>query len=325
MARSSKLEARSSKLKPKKMSQSYKTNRKILLGQDNNALVLLFAVNALVFVLINFVKIIYYLSDIPIEFFYKQILDWFTLPAQTDVLASRPWTILVYMFTHHSIWHLLSSSLWLWCFGYILQDLTGNNKLIPIYLYGGLMGGLVFLLGNNFVPVLERSIATAPPLLGAGAAVMAVAVATTTLAPDYRIFPLISGGVPLWVLTAVFIAIDFATLAGSNGAIAGGHLAAGATGYFFIRQLRRGSDWGAWMNNFVNWLDDLFSPEKKHKKTSPKDKLYYQAGKKPYEKISNITQQKLDAILDKINQKGYQFLTDEEKEFLKKASSEEQL
>lgn len=299
------------------------TNRKILLGQDNNALVLLFAVNALVFVFINFIKIIYYLSDIPVEFFYRQILNWFTLPAQMDVLVSRPWTTFVYMFTHHSIWHLISTSLWLWCFGYILQDLAGNNKLIPVYIYGGLVGGMVFLLANNLVPVLERNIATTEPMLGAGAAVMAVAVATTTLAPDYRIFPLINGGIPLWVLTAIFVAIDFATLSGANGGIAAAHLSAGAIGYFFIRQLRRGSDWGAWMNNLVDWFNDLFNPEKKHRKSSAKDKLHYNAGKKPYEKISNITQQKLDAILDKINQQGYQFLTEEEKEFLKRAGSEE--
>jgi membrane associated rhomboid family serine protease len=303
--------------------QPYKTNRNILLGQDNNALVLLFAVNALVFVTINFVKIIYYLSDIPLDIFYQQILNWFTLPAATDALATRPWTVFVYMFTHHSVWHLISSCLWLWCFGYILQELTGNNKLIPIYLYGGFLGGIIFLLVNNLVPGLERNITTAESMLGAGAAVMAIAVATTTLAPGYRIFPLIGGGIPLWVLTVIFVAIDFETLASANAGIGAAHLAGAAIGYFFIRQLRRGSDWGAWMNHFVDWLDDLFRPEKKHKQPSRKDKLFYQSGKKPYEKISNITQQRLDALLDKINQKGYQFLTDEEKEFLKRASNEE--
>ncbi len=304
-------------------SPSYKTNRKILLGQDNNALVFLFAINALVFVLINFVQIIYYLSDIPLEFFYKQILNWFTLPASFDILASRPWTVLVYMFTHHGIWHLISSMLWLWCFGYIMQDLTGNDKLIPVYLYGGFVGGLAFVIINNLFPALQSHIDTTAPLLGAGPAIMAVAVATTTLAPDYRMFPMIGGGIPLWVLTLIFVAIDFATLASGNPGNSVGHLLAGLTGYLFIRQLRKGNDWGAWMINLVNWLDDLFSPEKKHRKKSAKDKLHYQADRKPYEKISNVTQQRLDAILDKINQQGYQFLTDEEKAFLKRASSEE--
>lgn len=305
------------------MTRPYKTGRNILLGQDNNALVFLFAVISLTFVLINFIKIIYFLSDIPEAFFYKQVLNWFTMPASFDTLASRPWTILTYMFTHNSIWHLISSCLWLWCFGYILQDLTGNNQLIPLYLYGGFAGAVIFLLANNFVPVLEKNIEATQPLIGAGASVMAIAVATTTLAPDYRIFPLINGGIPLWVLTLIFVAIDFATLATGNAGIGAGHLAGGAIGYFYIRQLRRGSDWGAWMVKLMNWLDDLFSPEKKHAKKSSREKLHYRAEKKPFEKTPNVTQQKLDAILDKINQQGYQFLTDEEKEFLKKASQEE--
>jgi len=301
----------------------YKANKKILLGQDNNALVFLFAVNALMFVIVNFIKIVYYLSEIPDEFFYRQVLNWLSLPPQTDTLLTRPWTFISTMITHHSIWQLISSMLWLWCFGYILQDLAGNNKLIPIYIYGGITGSVFFVLMNNMVPVLANQVGTAAPLLGAGSAVMAIAVATTTLAPDYRIFPLINGGIPLWVITLIFVAIDFATLAGSNAGIGAGHLAAGVVGYLFIRQLRRVKDWGAWMNQFANWLDDLFNPEKKHRQKNSSERHFYKAEAKPFDRKPNLTQQRLDEILDKINQQGYQFLTDEEKEFLKKASKED--
>lgn len=302
---------------------SFKSPRNILLGQDNNALVLLFAINALVFVLINFLKIVYYLSDIPLEFFYRQILDWFTLSPVPDVLLSRPWSLITTMFTHSSVWQLISTLLWLWAFGYILQDLAGNNKLLPIYLYGGFIGALVFVLINNLFPVLERNILTTAPLLGGGSAVMAVAVATTTLAPDYRIFPLINGGIPLWVLTVIFVAIDFATLAGGNAGVGAAHLAGGAIGFLFVKQLQRGKDWSIWMINLVNWFDDLFSPEKKHQHKKNTEKHFYRTNRKPYEKIANITQQKLDEILDKINQHGYSFLTDEEKAFLQRASDED--
>ncbi len=304
--------------------ESYKSTKRILLGQDNNALVLLFAINALIFVLINFVKIVYYLSDIPIEFFYKQILDWFTMPAIPVSLLSKPWTVLTHMFTHYSIWHLLSTCAWLWAFGYVLQDLAGNNKLIPIYLYGGVAGAFVFILMNNLFPAMERNIATTAPLLGGGAAVMAIAVATTTLAPDYRIFPLINGGIPLWVLTLIFVAIDFASLASGNGGIAAAHLAGGTIGFFFVKALQKGSDWGAWMVQLMHWLDDLFSPEKKHQQKKHAEKHFYRNNRKPYEKIAHITQQRLDEILDKINLHGYSFLTDEEKTFLQRASNEEE-
>lgn len=304
--------------------QSYKSNsRKILLGQDNNSLVFLFAVNMLMFVIVTFIKVVYYLSEIPDEFFYKQVLNWLSLPAQTDIFLTRPWTLISAMITHHSVWQLISSMLWLWCFGFILQDLAGNNKLIPIYIYGGLVGSISFLLMNNLVPVLANNVQTVAPLLGAGSAVMAIAVATTTLAPDYRVFPLINGGIPLWVITLIFVVIDFATLAGSNAGIGAGHLLAGLLGYLYIRQLRSGSDWGAWMNNLAHWLDDLFNPEKKHKQQSSADKHFYKTSTKPFDKKANLTQQRLDAILDKINQEGYQFLTDEEKTFLKRASKED--
>lgn len=303
--------------------QSYKTGKKMLLGQDNNALVFLFAVNALMFVIVNFIKIVYYLSEIPDEFFYRQVLDWLSLPPQMDTLLSRPWTLISTMITHHSIWQLISSMLWLWCFGFILQDLAGNNKLIPLYIYGGLVGSISFLLMNNLVPVLAKNVETAAPLLGAGSAVMAIAVATTTLAPDYRVFPLINGGIPLWVITLIFVAIDFATLASGNAGIGAGHLAAGVVGYLFIRQMRRGSDWGSWMNRFAEWLDDLFNPEKKHSRKENASRHFYKANTKPFDKKPNLTQDRLDAILDKINQQGYQYLTDEEKAFLKRASNED--
>lgn len=300
-----------------------KSARNILLGQDNNALVFLFAVNSLVFVLINFIRIVYFLSDIPLEFFNKQILDWFTLSPVPEVFFSRPWTVLTTMFTHLSIWQLISTLLWLWAFGYILQDLAGNSKLLPIYLYGGFVGAVVFLLTNNLFPVLERNILTTPALLGGGSAVMAVAVATTTLAPDYRLFPLINGGIPLWVLTLVFVAIDFATLSGGNAGIGAAHLAGGAIGFLFVKQLQKGNDWSTWMNALVDWMDNLFNPEKKKEQQKQSEKHFYRANRKPYEKIANITQQKLDDILDKINQHGYAFLTDEEKAFLKRASDQE--
>jgi hypothetical protein len=51
--------------------------------------------------------------------------------------------------------------------------------------------------------------------------------------------------------------------------------------------------------------------------------LYNQGGTKAFVKRNGITQERIDMILDKINQKGYENLTDEEKNILKKASKED--
>lgn len=294
-----------------------------MLGQDGNALFLLLAANASIFVIVNLVKIIYLMSESSVEVFETQVMNWFAVPASADVFISRPWSLISYMFTQEDIWALITSLLWLWCFGYILQDLTGNRKIIPVYLYGGFVGGLAFLLAVNTIPALRANIAFTPSLLGAGPAIMAIAIATTTAAPHYKIFPLLNGGIPLWILTAIFVLITFATVGTTNGAYAIAEIAGGLMGFVFAWQMKKGNDWGEWMVNLVNWGDDLFNPEKRQRKNIEKQRLHYKAQKPPYVKTPHVTQQRIDELLDKINQKGYHFLSDEEKEFLKKASKEE--
>ena len=294
-----------------------------LLGSDRNALVWLIIINAVVFVLINFIKIIFYLSESDINGFYTDVLNWFVLPASVHTLASRPWTLISYMFTHESIWSLIGTVLWLWGFGYILQDLTGNKKIIPIYLYGGFAGALFFIATQYSFPVLRANVDTISPLIGGGAAVMAIAVATTTLAPKYRLLTMLNGGIPLWVLSLVFIGFDYATIASANAGTAIAHLAGAATGFVFIKQMQQGLDWSNWMNNFFDWVNNLFNPEKKYNKPS-KSEVFYKATKKPFQKVSSrFSQQKLDEILDKINEDGYGSLSNDEKDYLRKASKED--
>ncbi len=84
----------------------------------------------------------------------------------------------------------------------------------------------------------------------------------------------------------------------------------------------RAPDWSEWMNNFFDWVSNLFNPDKPKKGKSVRQELFYKATTKPYQKTPNITEQRVNEILDKINQKGYNSLTDEEKDLLKRASQE---
>lgn len=295
--------------------------KKILLGQDGNSLLLLIIVNVIIFIFLSFIKIVYLANNSTEGAFDAQVLQQLSVPAPPPVFATRPWTLLSYMFTHTGLWELVSSMLWLWGFGYIFQDLTGNRKLIPVYLYGGLAGSVIFLLTVNLIPVLKENVNSVFPLSGTGPSLMAIAIATTALAPRYRIFPMIN--IPLWVLTAIFIVFRFGTLGVGNLGHSAALVAGGLMGYMFVWQLQKGNDWGQWMSDLVNWIDDLFNPQKKHIKESPSKQLFYKSTQKPYKKTPHVTQQRIDDLLDKINNKGYHALTEDEKEFLKKASREE--
>ena len=302
-----------------------KSSRKVLLGQDNNALVMLFAINGLLFVIFKFIFVVYQMADMDTAAFYTNIFNWFTLPADISKLGTRPWSLLTYMFTHDTLFAVLPSMLWLWVFGYVMQDLTGNKKLIPVYIYGGLAGAVFYVLTYNIVPRLQPGLPTSA-LFGANAAVMAVAIATTSIKPDYRFFPMINGGIPLWIVTVLFVIVDFVSVRVGDPAKYLAHFAGGALGFLFVYQLRRGRDWSIGMNNFFEWVNDLFNPDKKRKALKRKNEFYYKVhGAHPYKRIPNVTQKRIDDILDKINLQGYHFLTDEEKDILRRASSEDEL
>ena len=299
--------------------------KKMALGQDGNALVRLVVINAVLFAILQFVSIIYKAYSQPDSVFESKVLSWFLLPASLDKLSGRPWTVLTYMFADMSIFRFIGNMFWLWGFGYILQDLTGNRKLIPIYLYGGIAGALIYLVCYAFIPGLHAGIATAQ-LAGANASVIAISIAVTSVAPDYRIFPMINGGIPLWILTALYLVINFATLDRHEPGLFIANLAGAGAGWLFIFFLRKGYDGSLWINRFFDWCNDLFNPDRKKRTRSPKDEFYYKvSGTQPFKKIPNVTQQRIDEILDKINQQGYRFLTDEEKEILKRAADEEDL
>ncbi|MGN6402410.1 MAG: rhomboid family intramembrane serine protease [Flavisolibacter sp.] len=308
------------------MSYYQQQNRhRLSIGQDGNALTLLIAINLVVFVLLAFIKVIYFFSlgDAGVAAFDNDIFHWVALPASLDTFFTRPWTLLTHMFVHstESVWHILANMLWLWAFGYILQDLTGNRKLVPIFLYGALAGAVAYMAAYNLITPLKTALPYSYAV-GASAGIMAIAIATTTLAPGYRIFPMLNGGIPLWVITILYLIIDLATIPYSNP---GGHIAhiAGAImGFIFMRMMQQGKDWSAWMNNFFDWVNNLFNPDKPKKGKVVKSQLFYKARVQPFTKTPLITQQRVDDILDKINQKGYSSLTDDEKEVLKRASKE---
>jgi membrane associated rhomboid family serine protease len=295
------------------------------LGQDGNALIQLLVLNAVIFVVLQFVFVFFLATGNSKDSFFTHVFNWFILPANPEKIIWRPWTLVSFMFTDRELFRFISNMFWLWSFGYILQDLTGNRKLIPIYFYGGAGGAVIYVMVHILSPNL-RALVDTDFLYGANCSIAAIAVATTVISPDYRIFPMISGGIPLWILTLVFLLLNFSGVRNGDMATYLAFAGAGGMGFLFIDQLRRGRDGSIWINQFFDWLGNLFNPDKKKKSKNKKDEFYYNvAGTQPYKKIPNITQKRIDEILDKINQQGYRFLTSEEKEILKRAAEEDDL
>lgn len=304
--------------------------RRFTIGQPGNALIALLSLNIVFFLLILVSRVFYLYTHQGADLtgVDYDALKWFALPAKLTLLSERPWTLITFMFSHGGLdgfpllVSMLSSMLWLYAFGFILQDLSGNKLIFPIYIYGSILGAIFFIISAYAIPSLaipkEQLF-----LFGSGSGSIALAVAVTTLSPGYRIFRNIGSGIPVWTLTTLFLIVTAVSAFGNNNVTGFAVLGGAAAGLLFVLLLKRGVDSSLWMLRLYDWFINLFNPDKKKSEHRVKEKVFYQTGNRtPYQKTANITQQRVDEILDKINQKGFHFLTEEEKNILKRASEE---
>jgi membrane associated rhomboid family serine protease len=282
------------------------------------------ALNVIFFLLLLTLQVVYYFYQQSTEAYNQSVVQWFELPSNLSRFIERPWTLLTFMFSDTSagLMRLISNMVWFWVFASILQKESGNEKIIPVYIYGGLLGGLFFIIGSHFFSAISVDNNTFS-LIGANASVLAVATATTFLVPEHRFFTHIRNGIPLWVLLVLYFIIDSFSITSSNSITAVVHLGGIVAGLVFVLLLKKGVDASVWMNRFYFWITQIFTP-KENIQSSVKQKHFYNTGnREPYNKLVN--QQMIDAILDKINTNGYDSLTEDEKECLKKAAEEDDL
>lgn len=284
----------------------------------NNAHVQLIIINVMMFVLFGVVKVI--LEVLQFDSLWQAVHDQLAIPARFSEYIVRPWTLFTYMFMHDlsGILHILFNMLVLYWFGRLFVEYLGSDKLIALYLLGGIAGGVLYLLLYNTVPFY---MARPSIMVGASAAVLAVVVAVSTLLPNYTFFLLFLGPVRIKYIAGFYVFISFL---GSVGPNAGGnvaHLGGALLGYVYMKQLQSGINWGGWITMTIEWFKDLF-------KDKPRVKVSYRKDTGSSSAFSNIkaqpggkpSQDELDAILDKISAGGYESLTKEEKEKLFNAS-----
>ncbi len=284
----------------------------------NNGHVQLIIVNLAIFVVMGVIMVITNISGF--GELWTVVHKQFSIPPTFAEFATRPWTLLTYMFMHDlsGILHILFNMLIMYWFGKLFVEYLGSDKLIAVYILGGLAGGILYLLAYNTIPFYVDRVAGVSGMVGASAAVNAIIVATATLVPNYTFFLLFIGPVRIKYIAALFVFLSFL---GSVGGNAGGnlaHLGGALIGFVYVRQLQSGINWGGWITVTLDWFRDLF-------KDKPRVKVSYRKTRNTGSRGSaadkaSYTQEEIDRILDKISEGGYESLTKDEKEKLFNAS-----
>jgi membrane associated rhomboid family serine protease len=291
--------------------------------QSGNTITRLIIVNVAVYLAIMLFQLVLTLSGgfTPQHGVFGEVMNYLFLSDDLVWDALHPWTILTHMFTHVGFFHLLFNMMILYWFGRIAGDLLGDHRMLPLYIYSGLAGALIYLLT---APLIYSG---GSNLHGASAAIMSIVAAAGITAPDYQMRLLFLGDVRLKYIVAGLLAIyviGIASMENVGGHMA--HLGGAAFGFFYVHMLRQGHDM---TRGFVRLIAFFRKPvqipsrpikrkvtmEVRHRATHQKTNRQTTA-----ERHYDGDQERLDSILDKIKQSGYQNLSEEDKKFLHDAS-----
>jgi membrane associated rhomboid family serine protease len=292
------------------MRNSISTELKLLIFKNGSVINIFIAINVFCFLLINFIHLgewatISRNSSFPIE---SWILKNVSLPANFSSFLAKPWTLISYIFIHQDVFHILFNMVWLYFIGKIFEEYLGEKKFSFVFLSGGIAGGLLFLGLYRIIPALH-DFAVQATLIGASAGVMAVIVSTATLIPNYSIFLIFIGSIPLKWIAIIYVVLDLIQIPYGNAGGHISHLGGALFGFLYVRQLNRGNDWS---KPFMKWFE---------RKPKTHLKVVSHILKTP-PLVEKDREQMVNEILEKISKTGYKSLSEKEKLILTKASQD---
>ena len=298
--------------------QSFLDEFKTVWKKPDNGLIQIILINAIVFATINIIRVFTNISGNPEM--YAWVINQIALPSAISAFLLKPWTIITYFFTHEGFFHVLFNMLFFYWFGRIIYEFLGNNKLINLYVLGGLIGGLLFILIYNLIPFYHDRVQISI-LMGASAGVFAVVVGAATFMPNYTFFLLFLGPIKIKYIAIFYVLLSFFNIDGSNAGGELSHLGGALIGFLYVQQLKKGNDFGQPIISFINFVKSLFVRKPKIKVSYKSSRMDKKSGTQARsERAKTVPQDEIDSILDKISEGGYESLTKEEKEKLFNAS-----
>ncbi len=201
------------------------------------------------------------------------------------------WQIGTYMFLHGGIFHLFFNMLIIWMFGSTLEQIWGGRRFLQYYLICGLGGAVFSFIFSYNVPVIGAS--------GAGYGIL---LAYGVLFPYNQIY--IWGIIPVRARTLVIVlgGVEFLSgLTGTDGIAHFAHLGGMAAGLVVLKADPRSGRLFDALSGFFRRLPS---------------RIRFKSGGGRGEKG------RVDSILDKISEKGYENLSETEKRILEKYSED---
>ncbi len=205
------------------------------------------------------------------------------------------WQPLTYLFLHAGFWHVGMNMFVLWMFGSELENSWGGVSFLRYYLVTGVGAGLVTVLLSANSPI---------PVVGASGAIYGVLLAYGLAYPDrlvylYFMFPI---KVKYFVGFLAAVAFWASLQAGASTVSHLTHLSGMVIGWVYLRAKRRTA-----APQLLARINDLKAARRIAREVQEN-------------REDDLLRRQVDEILDKINTRGYDSLTQAEQDILYRAS-----
>jgi membrane associated rhomboid family serine protease len=249
-----------------------------------------------------------------------------------------PWQLISYQFMHADFWHLFMNMFALWMFGSELEQNWGPKRFLTYYLLAGIGAAIIHMI---VTPLLGNEIR---PTVGASGAVYGLLLAFGMTFPNRSIFmfPLFIP-IPAKYFVMIFAGIELMNgVGGSSGIAHFAHLGGALTGFILLKYGKQigfekllalfsggqsydnnysPGSYGNYNSTYSQPKAPVFQVSWKAEKITPVQTIHRESQTKKYViDGEEITQNKIDIILDKISAEGYQNLTEREKFILTELS-----
>lgn len=225
------------------------------------------------------------------------LIKWFGMRPALVLSKFYVWQLFTYIFLHGDPWHLIINMFFLWMFGCEVERTMGTREFLRYYFICGVGAGLFHLVINFNSPTV---------VIGASGAIYGVMAAFAVLFPERVITLLLFLILPVQIkakyLVMIFAGISLLLGAfGSNDGVAHfAHLGGMLVGFAYLKL-----DWR--LDYLTTWMR-----QQRESRQAVQNLKKHQAMQRIRERV--------DEILDKINEVGYDQLDENEKRILQEAS-----
>jgi membrane associated rhomboid family serine protease len=229
------------------------------------------------------------------------IVRWGTFTIVSAIFDFQIWKFITFQFLHGHFLHMLFNCIGLYFFGPWMERWWGSGKFAIFYLLCGAAGAVFFTL-LMFLNILPGGLESG--LIGASAGIYGIFIGVAVIAPDLRVmllFPPIELSMRQLAIAVLAIASGAIVLRlGGNEGGEAGHLGGAILGFILVR--------------YPGLLGMAAEARPLRQKRSYEPKL------RPRSDVLKQRDNAVDLILDKISREGFQSLTADEREVLRKAS-----